>query len=254
MSNKFISINNLNLKIAGKKILDDVNFSLDKNDWLMIVGPNGSGKSSIVNCIARKYKYNGTIELSGANILCFKNKEFAKNISFMFQQNTVDDSYLVSEILEMGRYCYKQSLFSSLRNIDKQIIEKVKNVCDLNEILDSKLSTLSGGQIQRVILALVLVQDSRVLVLDEPLNNLDLKYQEQCLDILKKWKNEHEITIISCIHDLSLAKKFGNKFLLLKDGCQVSFGDVKNALSNNNLSKTFDMDIVAYMKDINSLW
>lgn len=152
----------------------------------MVVGPNGSGKSSLINCISKTIKYTGLIECYGKNISDYRIDDFAKIIGFMFQKNYVNESLTVTEIVEMGRYCYLKGPFNSYDNNNDDLINQVLNICDLQEFKDREFSTLSGGESQRVYLALLLAQNPKILVLDEPLNNLDLVYQKQCMEILKK--------------------------------------------------------------------
>ncbi|MDO5426596.1 MAG: ABC transporter ATP-binding protein [Coriobacteriia bacterium] len=230
--------------------MDKVSFSVSKGDWCMLLGPNGAGKSTSVFALAKTVPYSGVIELNGKNIQDYKNTEYAQKIGFLSQKNLVAYDFSVAEIVSMGRYAHAEGMFKTLSNEDKSKVEEALEACGLQDLKDRSVQELSGGEVQRTFLAQVLAQDPEVLVLDEPTNNLDLVYQSQIFDLLKKWISAKDGTIISVVHDLALARFYGTSAVLLNNGKVASSGNVEEVLSDKNLNEVYKMDVKAYFKKL----
>lgn len=249
-----LSVNNLCYSVGSENILYDVSFDCNTNDWLMLVGPNGAGKSSLVHCLSRCVDYKGDIKLYNKNIKNYKNIDYAKKIAFLSQKNFAAFDFSVEEIVSMGRYCHQDGIFRNLSNNDKNKINDAISVMGLENLRKNSILNLSGGEIQRTFIAQIIAQDTEILVLDEPTNNLDLIYQEQIFNILQKWIKNSKGTIISVVHDIALAKYYGNKAVLLNKGKVQASGLVENVLNKNQLNKVYDMDISNYFNKIYKGW
>lgn len=220
----------------------------------MLLGPNGAGKSTSVFALAKTVPYSGVIELFGKDIQEYKNTEYAKKIGFLSQKNLVAYDFSVAEIVSMGRYAHAEGVFKTLTKLDKEKIDEAIRVCGLQNLKDRSVQELSGGEVQRTFLAQVLAQDPEVLVLDEPTNNLDLVYQSQIFDLLKRWISAKDGTIISVVHDLALARYFGTSAVLLNNGKVASKGNVKEALSDKNLNEVYGLNIREYFNKLYKSW
>lgn len=212
----------------------------------MLLGPNGAGKSTTVFALAKTAPYSGSIELFGKDIQKYNNTDYAKKIGFLSQKNLVAYDFSVAEIVSMGRYAHAEGMFKTLSNEDKSKVEEALEACGLQDLKDRSVQELSGGEVQRTFLAQVLAQDPEVLVLDEPTNNLDLVYQSQIFDLLKKWISAKDGTIISVVHDLALARYYGTAAVLLKDGKIAADGKIDLTLSDKNLNKVYGMNVKEY--------
>lgn len=249
-----LRVENLSVKINNKDIVKDVSFKLDNNETLVIIGPNGSGKTTIVKSIMNDLKYNGSIEIDGKNIKKINLSDISKHIGVLMQNHNLEFDNTVYDIVSLGRYTYKKELFGSIDDIDKEKINEAIVLADIQDIKYNSINDISGGELQRVFLALVLAQDPDILILDEPTNHLDLKHQIDVFSILKKWSLKEGKAIIAIIHDLNLAYKYATKALLIKEGKTVSYGEVKETLNRKNLNYTYDIDVFEWMQTLLKNW
>jgi iron complex transport system ATP-binding protein len=199
-------------------------------------------------------KYTGNIDLNNKNIKRINISDISKQIGVLVQNHNLEFDNTVYDIVSLGRYTYIKDMFGSLSEIDKVKIEEAMELTDITKLRDFSINNISGGEIQRVFLALVLAQNPDILILDEPTNHLDLKHQIDIFDILKKWSLKDGKAIIAIIHDLNLAHKYGTKALLIKEGKNISCGDVKESLTRENLRKTYDIDIFDWMQTLLENW
>lgn len=249
-----LEVKNLSVKIENKLILDNISFDLNTNDMFVIIGPNGSGKTTIVKSIMGDIKYTGNINLNDKNIKKLHVSEIAKHIGVLMQNHNLEFDNTVYDIVSLGRYAYVKGMFGGLNNIDKIKIEEAMEITDINKLRNTSINNISGGELQRVFLALVLAQDPDILILDEPTNHLDIKHQIDIFDILKKWSLKEGKAIIAIMHDLNLVYKYATKSLLIKDGKSMSCGDIKSSLTRENLKKTYDIDIFKWMQTLLENW
>ncbi|HKK94799.1 MAG TPA: ABC transporter ATP-binding protein [Anaerovoracaceae bacterium] len=249
-----IKVNNLSVQYFDKKILDNVSFEAGKRDWLMIVGPNGAGKSTIVNALSKAAPYTGDILLKGKNINDMKAMEQAQVMGVLRQNHNVAYSFTVEDIIKLGRYAYRKKMFESYGNDESEKVEKAIELTGLKELRHQSVLTLSGGELQRTFLAQLFAQDPEILLLDEPTNHLDLVYQKQIFALVNRWIHENDCCVISIVHDLSLARKYGNKAILLDQGKLVRSGNIKKVFNKEDLDNVYKMDVHKWMKDLYNSW
>ena len=227
-----LELKNISIQYGSKYAVKDVSIKLYSGDWLVLLGANGAGKSSIINALARAVKYTGEIKLEGKKIEQYSPREYAKRVGVLSQLHEKDPSLSVTEVVSLGRYSHSKRLFSGLSKIDTQKVQQAIAVTGLTEYAERPMHTLSGGERQRAYLAQVFAQDTEVLLLDEPVNSLDMKYTLSLLDAIDIWRKEKQGIVISALHDLSLAACFGSRALILLKGEQLYEGDIKEALYN----------------------
>jgi len=199
-------------------------------------------------------KYTGNIELNNKNIKKLCVSDISKHIGVLMQNHNLEFDNTVYDIVSLGRYTYIKDMFGNLSNIDKEIIEVAMELTDIKSLRNSSINNISGGELQRVFLALVLAQDPDILILDEPTNHLDLKHQIDIFDILKKWSLKENKAIIAIIHDLNLVYKYATKSLLIKEGKTISCGEVRKSLTRETIKETYDIDIFEWMKTLLENW
>ena len=234
--------------------VDRLSFHLEEGQWLMLAGPNGAGKSTLIEAIARGVPYTGAIRWKGEDIRAMKGPRLARCVGVLSQKNNVGYAYTVEEVVTLGRYAYKAGLFSGRDDTGKAEVEKALEITGLTDLRHASMLTLSGGETQRVFLAQVFAQNPQVLILDEPANHLDLKYQQHIFSLIRQWLQEPGRAVLSVVHDLSLARKYGTHAILMDHGKSISQGTVSEVMTPDNLQKVYGMDVYAWMREMLSQW
>lgn len=239
-----LNVKNLSYYYGEKKVLDDISFNVEEGDFISILGPNGSGKTTLMKAIlgVSNGKRRGLILLNDKKIEEYSYKELAKNISAVFQTNSLEFDFTVEEIIEMGRYPYINR-FNSISNNDKLIIKKSMDYVGVTNFAERSYKKLSGGEFQRVMIGRALAQEANILILDEPVNHLDLKYQISILKLLKKLNQEKKITVIIILHDLNLASLFSDRIILLKNGSIENIGSPQDVLTQDNIERLYEAEV-----------
>ena len=244
----------ITVRYGSFTVVDDLSFRLKEGEWLMLAGPNGAGKSTLIEAIAQGTPHSGTVLWKGEDVRSLKASLLAQKIGVLAQKNNVGYAYTVEEVIGLGRYAYKSGLFSGRDEGGKAAVEKALEMTGLTELRHASMLTLSGGETQRVFLAQVFAQDPQVLILDEPANHLDLKYQQHIFSLIRDWLKEPGRAVLSVVHDLSLARKYGTHAILLDHGKTVSRGLIDDVMTPENLEQVYGMDVYAWMRDMLSQW
>ena len=245
---------NLSVQYGAQTAVNRVSFSLQPGQWLMLAGPNGAGKSTLIRAVAQTIPYTGRITLDGRALRSLRPAERARQIAVLSQHNSAQYGYTVEEIVQLGRYAHRKGFLSSKPEGEDQRVDSALALTGLTEYRHRSVLTLSGGELQRVFLAQVFAQDPKVLLLDEPANHLDLPYQQHIFSLLSDWLREPGRAVLSVVHDLSLAKKYGTHALLMHRGHSVAYGETDAVLTPSNLQSVYGMDVSAWMKDLLSQW
>ena len=249
-----LNAEHITVRFGAFTAVEDVSFQLHAGDWLMLAGPNGAGKSTLVNALAQTLPYAGRFLLGEKDIRSFRPAALAREIGVLSQRNRVEYAYTVEEIVGLGRYAHVKGFLSHRDGEGKDAVERALELTGLSHLRRANTLTLSGGELQRVFLAQVFAQDPRVLVLDEPANHLDLKYQQHIFDLISAWRQRENRAVISVVHDLSLARRYGTGVLLMHRGKCVSQGDMDRTLTRERLREVYEMDVYAWMREMMEPW
>jgi len=227
----------------GNQIIKSISLSLKRSEWLGIIGANGSGKSTFLKGISRILEvYSGIVYLDGQDIHHSSTKEIAKKISVLPQHQKSNLALTVYELVSLGRSPHKKWWELDLNENDHSKVERSIALTDMSDLKDKYVDTLSGGQRQRAFLSLALAQDAKTLLLDEPTTFLDLRYQLQFLDLLKRINKEQEISIVTVIHDLNLAARYCDRIAVLKDGELLAVDSPKKVLNKELMKQAFQVE------------
>lgn len=237
-----------------KLIVDDISFSLKSGDWLMIVGPNGGGKSTLVQGINGSLKTKGKVLCDGEELHKMKPQMRAKKVGILRQTNQLSYDLTVEEVVSLGRYASSKGFVKNKSLEDVELINFAMKKCGVDELKNRSCLMLSGGERQRVFLAQVFAQNPEILILDEPTNNLDLKYQKEIFELVKQWLSEGNRSVISIVHDLNLAKFYGNKAMILNKGKIIAQGDVVKTINPEVLNPIYEIDVKEWMQKLLDLW
>ena len=200
-----IEVKNLSFSIENRKIIQDISIVVNKSQFVGIIGANGSGKSTLLKNIYRFFKYDsGDIKLKNIGLYDYSSKDLAKEMAVLAQKQNMNFDFSVEEIVEMGRYAYKNSIFEVEKNKNSEFVGNALNAVGMYNMKDRSFLSLSGGEMQRVLIARALAQNTEILILDEPTNHLDIKYQIQIMKLVKETKK----TILAVIHDMNIASSY----------------------------------------------
>lgn len=249
-----IEVKNVTVRYEGNAAAENIHFTLEAGQWLMVIGPNGAGKTSLVKTIARLLPYEGNVFWDGKDARAFPSAQWAQRVGLLSQLHSMEYGFTVEEVVAMGRYAYQKSPFSGTDAAGEGMVENALKMTGLLDVRSRNVLTLSGGQWQRTLLARVFAQSPSVLVLDEPANHLDFVYQKQLFDLIENWLKEGNRAVISVMHDLNLARRYGTHALLLNSGKCVAMGTVEKVFTRENLQRVYQMDVHAWMKEMLSLW
>ena len=244
----------ITVRYGSFTIVEDLSFDLKEGQWLMLAGPNGAGKSTLIETIAQGTPDTGAVRWQGRDIRTLKAASLAQKIGVLAQKNNVGYAYTVEEVVGLGRYAYKSGLFSGRDDDGKEAVEKALEITGLSGLRHASMLTLSGGEMQRVFLAQVFAQNPQVLILDEPANHLDLKYQQHIFSLIQEWLEQPGRAVLSVVHDLSLARRYGTHAILLDHGKTVSQGLIADVMTPENLKQVYGMDVYAWMQEMLSQW
>ncbi|MHC5267836.1 iron ABC transporter ATP-binding protein [Enterococcus sp. LJL98] len=236
-----IKAENISKNYADKKILEAIDVELPKEKLIAFIGPNGAGKSTFLSLISRlQAQTTGEIYLDKAEIRNWKSKELAKKLAILKQSNGVQLNISVYDLISFGRFPYNRG---KLTEEDHRIVEQAIAQMELNELREASIHALSGGQLQRVYIAMILAQDTDYILLDEPLNNLDLNHANQMMHLLKKLVKEHNKTVVIVLHDINFAAGFADYIVAMKDGKIFSKGETEDVIQPEVLNRLYGMDV-----------
>ncbi|GER68811.1 iron ABC transporter ATP-binding protein [Weizmannia acidilactici] len=236
-----VNVMNVLKNYGNKKVIDHVSVKIPKGKITAFIGPNGAGKSTLLSIISRlEFSDEGDVYIDGEAVSRADNKELAKKISILKQSNHMNIRLTVRELVAFGRFPYSQG---RLNKEDERLIDEAIAYLGLEEYGDQYLGQLSGGQRQRAYIAMVLAQNTEYILLDEPLNNLDMKHSVQIMKVLRELADELGKTILIVIHDINFASVYSDYIVAMKNGKIVKQGKTEEIIRPSVLKEIYDMDI-----------
>ena len=236
-----IKIQNLRFGYDKKFIFNDLSLSFGQGDFCSILGPNGSGKTTLLKCIVGLLQPGGgEIKLYGKPLSEYKMMDLARKIAYVPQYQDIVFDISVFDYVMLGRNPY-QTPWEMQRPEDKEIVEEMLQKCNVWHYRDTLMQSLSGGERQRVMIARAMAQQTGIMLLDEPLSNIDVTHKFEIMDILRQLNEEQQVTVLIILHDLSIAKAYSKQVLLLKEGGIQQFGDKSAVLTEENIRNCFDL-------------
>jgi iron complex transport system ATP-binding protein len=228
----------LTVAYNGTNAVVGFNDLLHSGEWLCLIGPNGAGKSSVLRAAAGLVPYTGSVAINQTEIPAASARWRAQHIAYVPQAPVIPTDMSVYEYVLLGRNPYI-NYFSSETSHDRDVIDRVLNRLDLVQFSARKLGTLSGGEVQRLVIARALAQEAPVLLLDEPTSALDIGHQQQALELVDSLRREQGLTIISAMHDLTLAGLYADRLVLMHEGHRVAEGTAKQVLKSETLAEFY---------------
>lgn len=234
-----MEVRNLSFSYGKQKVLKEVSLKIEEGKITTILGANGCGKSTLFSLMTKnRYSRKGNIFLSGKNILKLSLKEFARKVAIVQQYNTSSDDITVERLIAFGRTPHRKMMQGKTEE-DETWVEWAMEVTNLTEYRNRAVQKLSGGQRQRVWIAMALAQNTRILFLDEPTTYLDIRYQIETLQLIRKLNREYGITIVMVLHDINQAIYFSDRLIGLKDGQVVLEGDPQKVVTSESIEELY---------------
>jgi len=237
-----IIVKDLSVNYESIEALKDVSFEVYDGEITGIIGPNGAGKTTLLRTLAGILKqYKGVIYIDGVNLLRFSSNERAKLIAYQGPETPQWRSAYVLDYIMTSRYPRSKGFIESEK--DLSIIEESLKTVDALHLTSRRLSQLSSGEFQRVLIARLLSQEAKILLIDEPITHLDLYYQIEVLKILRNITRDRRLLTIITLHDLQLASMYCDKLILLNKGVIEAIGEPKEVLTRERISRTYNVNV-----------
>ena len=236
-----IEIRNITKSYGSKKVVDNVSLTIPTGKITSFIGPNGAGKSTVLSIISRLLSAdNGDVYLNGELLNRKKSSDIAKQLAILKQTNNINLRLTIEDLVSFGRFPYSKG---NLTQTDRTFIDNAIAYMDLDDIRHQYIDSLSGGQRQRAYIAMTLAQDTDYILLDEPLNNLDMKHSLQIMQVLRKLATELNKTVVIVIHDINFASCYSDYIVAMKNGKLVHQGEVNHIMQSTVLQDIYDMAI-----------
>jgi len=237
-----ITVNDLNFSYNGKPVLKGVNLEVKEGEFLGILGPNGSGKTTLLKCLNRSLKVpRQKVTVQGKDVKDISRKELARTYAVVEQEVTFGFDFTVEEVVSMGRYPHL-GRFEFESPSHRAIVRRSMKYTEVYSLRKKPITKISGGEKQRVMIAMALAQEPKILLLDEPTKNLDIGHTLDILDLIRKRNRKEGATVVAVLHDLSLAARYCDRVVLLDEGHVYAAGKAVKVLSPGNIARVFGVE------------
>ena len=237
-----IELRDVSVTLGANRVIGSLTASVASGEWVALLGPNGAGKTTLIRAIAGLVRYSGAIHVEGRSISASQRRDVAKLIALVPQKPETPPELTVAEYVLLGRTPHIAYLATESR-ADRLAAERAIARLGLQAFVERPLGSLSGGELQRAVLARALAQEAPVLLLDEPTSALDLGRQQQALELVDELRSDEQLTVVSAMHDVSLAGQYADRLLLLDAGDVVADGTAADVLSEERISALYGASV-----------
>jgi len=237
------SVSNINYGVNDHKILDNINITFLPHKVTTLLGHNGCGKSTLVKLLSRQITAEGgEITLDGKPLQHYSQNELAKKVAYLPQHPPATDGVTIRELVQFGRYPWRGPL-AKYTDDDKKIVDSAIRKVDLEHLSERFVATLSGGERQRAWVAMLLAQQTQVILLDEPISALDVAHQFELVQLINKLNKELNLTVIMVLHDINLASRFSDQIIALHSGKLIIQDTPENVLNTASLKQIYGIEL-----------
>ncbi len=240
-----LKVDNVNFSYETKKIIQDIFFEVKDSEILALLGPNGAGKTTLLKCILDLLENKGVYSIDDISLKDLSLKERAKYIAYVPQHMNVVFPISVFDYIKIGKSSQDRK---NVKANNESIVQIMKEF-ELEDFAFKNINQLSGGERQRVMIARAMAQEPRVLLLDEPTSNLDIKHQKKTMEILRNISRKQNISVVISIHDLNLASRFCNKFMIIKDSKIFAYGNADEVIRDDIITDTYEIPLEVITHD-----
>jgi iron complex transport system ATP-binding protein len=233
-----IELDHVSVSFGRRRVVETVSAEVAVGEWVALVGPNGAGKTTLLRAIAGLVAFEGWIAVRGTQAAELGRRGLARMVAIVPQAPLMPDAMSVREYVVLGRTPHI-SYLASETDQDLAAAEQAMTRLELTRLTSRRLGELSGGERQRALLARALAQEAPVLLLDEPTSALDIGHQQQALDLVDALRAEADLTVLSAMHDLTLAGQYADRVLLMDEGRLVADGTPEEVLTEERLARHY---------------
>jgi iron complex transport system ATP-binding protein len=237
-----VLIEQASVSYDGVRAVAEISADVAAGSWVALIGPNGAGKSSLLRAVGGLVPHTGTIRVDGVPVTSLGRRRLARLVAYLPQRPLVPSAMTVTEYVLLGRTPFVPYFGTESRR-DQAATAAVLDRLELTSLKDRSLGSLSGGELQRTLLGRALAQEAPVLLLDEPTTALDVGHQQQVLELLDGLRVERDLTVLSAMHDLTLAGQFADRLLLLAAGMVVADGAPEEVLTRERIAAHYGADV-----------
>lgn len=238
---KGIVLHDVSFFRKGQAILEEINLEVNKGELIALIGPNGAGKSTLLKLMMKIWEPGrGTILLKKRALSDWTQKRLAREVAYLPQNQMIESAFLCKEVVMMGRYAHLNR-FERHKKADEVIVREAMARTETTHLSDRIITELSGGECQRVLMARILAQEAKLILLDEPTANLDPHYQLDFLNLVESLV-EKGLSVVMAIHDLSLAARYAHRLILLHRGRIMADGKPEAVLTAAHLQSVYGIE------------
>jgi len=237
-----LALDALSVTLGGARVVDALDAEVAEGEWVSLIGPNGAGKTTALRAVARLVGYHGAVRIFGDDAAALPRRQLARALALVPQEPLIPGDITVREYVLLGRTPFL-TYFGRERRSDHEAVDASLDQLDLAAFQHRHLDTLSGGERQRATLARALAQDAPILLLDEPTAALDVGRQQQVLELVDELRTQRGLTVLSTMHDLTLAGQYADRLLLLDGGKLVAAGSARDVLTRSLITEHYGAEV-----------
>ena len=231
-------VNEVSVEYGDRTALSAFTDTVAAGEWVGLIGPNGAGKSSLLRAVAGLVRHEGTMSVDGVDLAELGDRDRAQRIAYVPQEPVIPGDMTAADYVLLGRNPYI-GYFGGASSRDRAVVGEVLDRLRLTEFAGRMLGALSGGERQRIVLARALAQETPILLLDEPTSALDIGHQQQALELVTELRQSQQLTVISALHDLTLAGTYTDRLVMLDHGDVVAAGPARDVLTAERLGEVY---------------
>ena len=240
-----LALTDITVSYGRRDVVHHFTDTVGPGEWLCLIGPNGAGKSSILRAVCGLAKHSGQISVDGAPLRLRSPRRRAELVAYVPQTPSLPPEMSAFDYVLLGRNPYI-SYFGAESGHDRAMVWNVLERLDMGGFADRELGSLSGGEQQRLVIARALAQEAPILLLDEPTSALDIGHQQQALELVDRLRHEHGLTVVSAMHDLTLAGLYADRLALLHEGHLVVAGTAAQVLRPETLAEFYGVSVAVH--------
>ena len=237
-----IELRDVSVTLGGNRVIGSLSATVASGEWVGLLGPNGAGKTTLIRAIAGLVPHSGSVVVDGGSVATMSRRDVSLRIALVPQKPETPPELTVGEYVLLGRTPHISYLATESRH-DRVAAQQAIARLGLETFAERALGSLSGGELQRAVLARALAQEAPVLLLDEPTSALDLGRQQQALELVDELRRDHTLTVVSAMHDVSLAGQYADRLLLLDAGDVVADGSAQEVLTEERIGALYGASV-----------